>query len=63
MKKEFKLLLLGVVLLIGYFIAYQFNFENKGFLGGFFSSIISIGGVLSILDSIQLFYKRKHKKV
>ncbi|MGL5635128.1 MAG: hypothetical protein ACRDDL_08720 [Sarcina sp.] len=62
MNKEIKLLILGIFSLGVFFISRHFITSGNNFLGGCFLGVTSTGGVLAILDSINIFLKKQKKR-
>ncbi|MGL4742513.1 MAG: hypothetical protein ACRC41_17265 [Sarcina sp.] len=62
MSKKFKLLILGIFSLVIFCISRHFITSDNNFLGGCFLGITSTGGILAMLDSINLFIKKTKER-
>lgn len=61
MKREIKLVVLAIILFIIHFIASKFSIINSNFLGGCFLGATQAWGVISILEAVFLYLKRRKK--
>lgn len=59
MKREMRLIIQGIVLLVLYYVASKVKFMPSGFFYGCILGLLSAAGGLSILEAIYHFIKRK----